>query len=217
MFRLLTVPAVSIGLVAGAVALSASGIAAAHAQDEIVVPHEFHAREAGSFVIKTTKELDSSQFQAMLTTACAIYGVDCSEEAAAIRKGAYYANQYTSSNNVSTSAWIDRHPGEEYYAKFAAPEGYTTCKAIIDVGHGSITGGSTFNGSIQRMPGPRNDGIGLYAVVPKNRPSGQWVSFVVWVDFVRVGTLGQHQCWPDRTTVFQCTGQNCSTHPGARM
>jgi hypothetical protein len=46
-----------------------------------------------------------------------------------------------------------------------------TLATLLAVGNGSITGESTFNGSIQRMPGPNADGIGLYVVVPKNRPS----------------------------------------------
>ena len=134
----------------------------------------------------------------------------------AIGEAAAYATPYVSNNEISTTAWIHRHPGEEYYAKFVAPSGYTTCKAVIDVGNGSITGGSTFNGGIQRMPGPNGDGIGLYAVVPKQRPSGQWASFRVDVVYVPHGTLEQHQCWPDGTLVWQCTGQDCHTYPGAR-
>jgi len=190
--------------------------AAASPGDVIVVPHEFRASEGGSFGGKTLSQLDSNEFKGALILACAFYGVDCSEAAVAIGEAAYYATPYINASDISTTAWIDRHPGEEYYAKFAAPPGYTTCKAVIDVGNGSITGPSTFNGSIQRMPGGNNDGIGLYAVVPKNRQSPQWVSFRVDVEFVRPGKLGEYGCWPDRTLVFQCTGQNCTTFPGAR-
>jgi hypothetical protein len=184
--------------------------------DAIVVPHEFSAGEPGGFFPKTLKEMSSQEFQAILTVACAYYGVDCSNAAAAIRAGAAYATPYIFQSDLHTTAFIDRHPGEAYYAKFAAPPGYTTCKALIDVGNGSITGGSTFNGSIQRMPGPLGDGIGLYAVVPQHRPTGQWVNFHVDIEFVRNGTLDQHACWPNNTVVWQCTGQNCSTYPGAR-
>ena len=186
------------------------------AQESVIVPHEFVAREGGGFLPKTIKEMSSDEFVAMLTVACAAYGVDCSQAAAGIAAGARYATPYVSTGEVSTTAWIDRHPGEEYYAKFAAPAGYTTCKAKIDVGNGSISGDSTFNGSIQRMPGPNADGIGLYAVVPKNRPAGQWVAFRVHVEFVPKGTEAG-RCWPDNTVVFQCTGQNCNTYPDARM
>jgi hypothetical protein len=181
------------------------------------VPHEFNAWEKGGFFVKTIKEIGTKEFVVLLEAACAAYGADCSAVAAEIAAGAHYATPYIATGNVSTTAWIDRHPGEEYFAKFAAPAGYTTCRAKIDIGNGSITGGSTFNGSIQRMPGPNADGIGLYAVVPKNRPTGQWVSFRVYVEFVLKGTESGSGCWPDNTVVFQCTGQNCVTYPGARM
>lgn len=187
------------------------------AQQSLIVPHEFVAWEAGGFIPKTIKEIGTPEFVAILSSVCAAYGGDCSESAAEIAGAAKYATPYVSQGNVRTTAWIDRHSGEEYYAKFAAPAGYTTCKAKIDVGRGSITGGATFNGSIQRMPGPNADGIGLYAVVPKNRPTGQWVQFQVYVEFVPKGTDLASRCWPDNTVVFQCTGQNCSTYPGARM
>jgi hypothetical protein len=190
--------------------------AASSSNDVIVVPHEFTAGEQDGFGINSIKEMGSNEFALMLTAACAAYGVDCSKVAAGIQQGAYYATQYISQPDLRTTALLDKHPGEAYYAKFVAPSGYTTCKAKIDIGNGSITGGSTFNGSIQRMPGPLGDGVGLYVVVPKNRPSGQWVSFRADVEFVRPGMLNQYQCWPDGTVVWQCTGQNCSTYPGAR-
>jgi hypothetical protein len=182
----------------------------------LVVPHEFRASENGSFGQKTLIQLNTNEFRTGLTAACLWFGYVCGGVAVAIGSAAAYATPYVSNNDVQTTAWVDWHRGEEYAAKFAAPSGYTTCRALIDVNNGSITGGATFNGSIQRMAGPNQDGIGLYAVVPKNRPSGQWVSFRVDVEFVPVGTVQQNKCWPDNTVVFQCTGQNCNTYPGAR-
>ena len=172
----------------------------------VVVPHEFVAWEQGGFLSKTIPQLNTPQFKAMLTASCAALAVDCSTVADAIARGAYYATPYVSNSNLQTTAWVDWHRGEEYAAKFAAPSGWTTCKAIIDVGHGSITGGATFNGSIQRMSGPNNDGIGLYVVVPKNRPSGQWVQFQVDVEFVpREQPI---------KTVAGPTIRSCSSAPG---
>jgi len=184
--------------------------------DVLVVPHEFRVSEQGGFATKTLPQLNTTEFRAGLIAACTYFGYVCGGIAVAIGNAATYATPYVSNNEVSTTAWIDRHPGEEWYAKFAAPSGYTTCKASIDVANGSITGGATFNGTIQRMSGANQDGVGLYAVVPKGRPSGQWVSFRVDVAFVPKGTTEQHQCWPDNTHVWQCTGQNCNTFPGAR-
>ncbi|WLA64699.1 hypothetical protein [Bradyrhizobium diazoefficiens] len=188
------------------------------AQDDLlIVPHEFIASERGGVLPKSIKEMGTPEFAAILAAACAAYGGDCSSSAAQLAAAARYATPYVSTGNVRTTAWIDRHPGEEYYAKFAAPDGYTTCKAKIDIGNGSITGGSTFNGSIQRMSGANADGIGLYAVVPKNRPSGQWVAFRVFVSFVPKSADVASRCWPNNAVVFQCTGQNCNTYSGARM
>jgi hypothetical protein len=181
-------------------------------QQTIVVPHEFQAWEAGGFVPKTLKEAGTNE---ALIGACDAFKIDCSSSAIA---SARYATPYVSTGNVQTTAYIDKHMGEEYYEKFVAPPGYTTCKAKIDVGNGSITGGSTFNGLIQRMTGANGDGVGLYAVVPKYRPSGQWVRFRVFVEFVPIGTsLDEAKCWPNNTPIFQCTGETCNTFPGARM
>ncbi|WFU26325.1 hypothetical protein QA649_08985 [Bradyrhizobium sp. CB1717] len=177
-------------------------------------PETFQAWEGGGFLLKTWKELGSQEAQALITAGCAAYGVDCSSQAAAIRAAAQQSRQYYRSGNVATTARIDRHPGEEYYAKFDSPNGYTICKAAIDIKNGSITGPSTFNGSIQRTG---EDGLGLYAVVPKNRPTGQWVRFNLVVRYVPAGTLQQYDCWPNNTLVVQCTGQNCNTYDGARI
>lgn len=122
-------------------------------------------------------------------------------------------NRLVQSGNYIGTARVDRHIGEEYYAKFDSPAGYTICKAVIDIGNGSITGGATFNGSIQRFG---EDGLGLYVVVPKNRTT-QWVRFNLVVEYVQKDSLDKYKCWPDKTVVFQCTGQNCSTYPGARL
>lgn len=202
-----------LGFVAAAVALVCPSPTMAQA---IVVPHEFVAWEAGGFLPKTIKEMGTPEFAAIVTTGCAVFEVDCHEVAGQIVSGARYATHYVARGDVRTTAWIDRHDGEAYYAKFAAPDKYTTCKAKIDVSNGSISSGSTFNGSIQRMSGQNNDGVGLYAVVPKNRPTGQWIQFRVFVEFVPKGS-NLSVCWPDNTLVFQCTGQNCSTYPDARL
>jgi hypothetical protein len=38
---------------------------------ELLVIHEFHVSEAGGFGLKTLKEMGSSEFQAIVTAACA--------------------------------------------------------------------------------------------------------------------------------------------------
>lgn len=205
-----------IGLAIGIACILGSAGDVQAASDVIVVPHEFRVSEQGGFATKTLPQLNTDEFRIGMTAACTYFGYVCGGIAIAIGSAAAYATPYVSNGEISTTAWVDRHPGEEWFAKFAAPDGYTTCKAAIDVGNGSITGGSTFNGTIQRMAGPKNDGVGLYAEVPNGHPSGQWASFRVDVIFVPKGTANQHQCWPDNTNVWQCTGQDCKTYPGAR-
>lgn len=192
------------------------GWQSASTRQAIVVSHEFVAWEAGGFFAKTIKEIGTPQFVAMLEAACLSFGDDCSSTASEIAAGAHYATPYIATGNVRTTAWIDSHNGEEYKAKFAAPNGYTTCRAKIDYGGGSISGGATFNGTIQRMSGQNQDGLGLYVEVPKNRPTGQWVKFRVFVEFVPKGT-DLSRCWPDNTVAFQCTGEHCNLYPGAQL
>ena len=200
-------------IIISALILLAGGFEASAQTASITQPETFEAWEGGGFVSKTWKELGTPEAAALITAACAAFGVDCSSGATAIADAAKQTNRFVQQTNYTGTARIDRHPGEEYYAKFDSPPGHTICKAVIDIGNGSITGGATFNGSIQRTG---EDGLGLYAVVPMNRPTGQWVRFNLVVEYVPTGTLDQYKCWPNNTLVFQCTGQNCPTYPGAR-
>jgi hypothetical protein len=170
----------------------------------------FQAWEGGGFL---QKKESGPPTPAIITRACVALG--CSTSAAAIADTAKQTNRLVQSGNYIGTARVVGHFGEEYHAEFDSPAGYTICKAVIDIGNGSITGGATFNGSIQRSPG--GDGLGLYAVVPQNRTTGQWVRFNLVVEYVQKDSLDKYECWPDRTVVFQCTGQNCSTYPGARL
>ena len=183
-------------------------------QGPVVAMESWDAWENGGFFHKTIKELGSDEVRYAITAVCALYGTNCSQQAAVFQQWSQQASRITNTGNAITTAWIDKHPGEEYYAKFLSPSGYTICKASVDVKNGSITGGATFNASIQRSPPSPQDGLGLYVVVPKNRPSGQWAKFNSVVTYVPVGALQQHGCWPDNLLVVQCTGNNCNTPPG---
>ncbi|MBR1071219.1 hypothetical protein [Bradyrhizobium liaoningense] len=180
-------------------------------QQAKIVKEEFFASEQGGFGIKLWKEAGSQEVQALITAACAAYGVDCSAAAAGFRTAMVESRNRISVGNYEGTARIDRHPGEEYYAKFDSPGGMTICKAGIDIINGSISGGATFNGTIQRTG---EDGLGLYVVVPKNRPEGQWVNFKLLVEYVPAGQLDNFGCWPNNTWVFQCAGpNNCKANP----
>jgi hypothetical protein len=192
-------------------------VAQAHAQAApIIRPESFEAWEGGGFISRTWKELAAPEATALIQSACAALGANCSSEAAALAKTARETTQLIERGNYRGTARIYSYVGEEYSGMFESPSpgGFTICKAVIDITNGSITSGATFNGTIQRRDAI--DGLGFYAVVPKNRPSGQWVRFNLIVQYVPSGTLEQYKCWPDRTVVFQCTGHNCTTYPGAR-
>jgi hypothetical protein len=163
----------------------------------VLVDEDFHAQEQGGTLIKTWKELGSPEAQAIITGTCAAFEVDCSQQAAAVRTAAVLSRKLIKTRNIITTARIDyrdgpyKTQGDDIYGKFDAWDGYTLCKAGIDIIRGSISPGSTFNGTIQRSG---EDGLGLYAVVPKNRTEGKWVSFRLATLYVPIGTLNQYGC-----------------------
>src|ERR1700720_166195 len=120
--------------------------------EELLVAHEFHVSEAGGFGAKTLKEMGSPEFQAIVTAACAAYGVDCSSAAGAIRKAAEIGSPIVgqAGSNVYITGNVTKHDGEEWAGTFRAPIGYEICGAWLDYGNMSITGESTFNTSILR-------------------------------------------------------------------
>jgi hypothetical protein len=178
--------------------------------EEMLVAHEFHVTEGGGVIDKTLKEMNSNEFQAALTVACAAYGVDCSGAATFIRKGAEIGGTLVGQigSDVFITGDVTNHQGEEWGGIFRAPVGWEICTAHNDYGKMSITGESTFNAVVIRTP--VDNGLGFYAVIPKNRPTRQWVEAYFVVKYVSAGTVGQNQCVPDRTSTWQCKGQNCN-------
>jgi hypothetical protein len=191
------------------VALLFASVASVRAE-ELLVAHEFHVSEAGGFGHKTLKEMGSREFQVIVTAACAAYGVNCSSAAGQIRKGAEIASKIVgqAGSNVYITGDVTRHEGEEWNGIFRAPVGYEICEAKLDYGRMSITGESTFNTSILRSP--TDNGLGFYAVIPKNRPSGQWVEAYFVVKYVKGGTVPQNNCAPSGTYPWLCKGQSCN-------
>ena len=115
---------------------------------------------------KTWKELGSKEAAAMITAACALLRSRFSNAADSISQIAKQTNRYVNYGNLVTTGRLLQHDGEEYRTEFTPPAGYSTCDARVDVHNGSITGGSTFNGSVRWN---KEDRVGVYAVVPKNR------------------------------------------------
>jgi hypothetical protein len=80
----------------------------------ILVAHEFHVTEGGGFINKTLKEMGSQEFQAIVTVACAAYGVDCSSAAGAIRKGAEVGSPIVgrAGGRVYITGTVTKHEGK---------------------------------------------------------------------------------------------------------
>jgi hypothetical protein len=183
----------------------------ANATEPIAVGHEFHITEGGGFAQKTIKEMGSKEFQAMVTAACALYGVDCSDAASTIRDGAQYITKVTgnASSSVYITGEVTRHDaGSEAWAGFfRTPQGYQICNAALDYGNMSITGPSTFNTTIYRG---HDNGLGFYAVVPKNRPTRQWIDAHFVIKYVPAGSVAQNSCMADGVHPWLCKGQSCN-------
>jgi hypothetical protein len=172
------------------------------AQESIVEPYLFSRGAPGSFLIKTGKELGSNEAAALITTACAAFGVNCAPAAKALQSG-------------SKAAY--RNDGETHVVIFDPPAGYEPCRARIDWNSASLTGETTFSGAIGNYSGELK--FGVNAVVPRHRPSGQWVHAMVFIQSVPKGTREQNGCWPTKTNFWLCRngGNNCSFYPGARL
>jgi hypothetical protein len=184
------------------------------AEEVMLVANEFHVTEGGGFIGKTLKEMGAPEFEALATAACAAFAfvADCSSAVDAIRKAAEIANP-AAGPNVYITGDVTKHAGEEWYGIFRAPVGYEICDARLDYGRLSITGPSTFNTSIVRTA--TDNGLGFYAVIPKNRSTRQWLDAYFVIKYVPSGTVGENKCAPTGSNPWLCKGQNCS--PLARL
>ena len=188
-------------------------------QEPFVVLHDFHISERGDFFAKTTKEMNSSEFQSIATAACAALGGECSDAAGKMRVAAGWLNEaYTSyGGNYTITGRVIRHDAgsEDWSGVFDTFQGYEVCNAALNYGQMSITG-PVFNVSIARagipIPagGPLYRGLVFSATVPKNRPSGQWVTATLAIRYVPAGTAAAYGCPPDGSHPWLCKGQDCS-------
>jgi hypothetical protein len=178
--------------------------ASANDPGPIATQVKFDISEKGGFWEHTIPQLGSKEMAAMITAACAVFEVDCSQEAVAATEA------------IKKLSASDKQEGEEHHGIIRAPVGYEICKAKADWKNASITGEVTFNTRIVRTP--NDNGLGYYAVVPKNRSSGQWVETMLYLEFVPAGKTGQYGCWATDTIPWLCKGQNCSqVYPGSRV
>ena len=168
------------------------------ADGPIAVTYRFEIVEQGGFHLETHNQMEPEK-RPPEATACAAFGGDCSE-AEAIKPIIVSHNQN----------------GEEHSGIIRAPVNYEICMAKIDWENAFIDGMSTFNTRIEREP--QNNGLGFYAVVPKNRPEGHSVKATFYLEFVPAGTTNQYSCWPTNVYPWLAKGaNNVQFYPGARL
>jgi hypothetical protein len=165
----------------------------------IILAHEVHIHEAGGFLIKTIKEAGSSQVEAAIEMACSALQSDCSTTA----KGARLAANAISDKSISEgknyyiTGKVFAQSGEEWHGVFGAPEGYEVCKAaLVNL---EKSAGSTFTTAVFVTPEVYPEGLHFYAVVPKNRPTPQYIDSVFSIYYVPTGTREQYACAPHKT------------------
>lgn len=162
--------------------------------------HEFHIHEAGGFLIKTLKELGTPEAVAIVSAACAAYGINCSKEAAEGGLASSYLSKKSTSigeNYYITGTFIKPHVGEEWWGIFNL-EGYEVCKATV-ISSDFKGGGSTFNAVVERGQylGGQYLGLLFYAEVPRNRKEPHSVDVVFSIYYVAEGTAAQYNCTED--------------------
>ncbi|MBV9968723.1 MAG: hypothetical protein JO228_01970 [Xanthobacteraceae bacterium] len=186
----------------------------ATAQDVKISVDEFHVTEGGSFGEVFLNNIGTNEFATIATAVCAAFEEDCSAEAAEVARGARSLHTLMTGTDFAISGHIDKQAGEEWWVMFLAPEGYSVCRATNSNGKMSITGPSTFNASIIRDR-PEHNGLGIYAVIPKNRDTRQWVDAYLSIMYVPAGTEAAHHCWPTNQVAWTCKGQDCHYIDGA--
>jgi hypothetical protein len=174
-----------------------------HAQENMsevqFVPHFISIHESGSFLGKTIHEMDTDEFRAGLSAACAALG--CSAELPAMA-AAIHVVAVSSGGDFATTGRIDKHQGEDWLIAFPAPPGYVTCSAAYDPNTISANHGDTTTGTVFRNPATGENWVGSYNEVPLHRPEGHWVNVNFVVKYVKAGTEGSHNCVPNGTRVW---------------
>jgi len=160
----------------------------------------FKVTEGGGFLTKTWKELGSQEAAQIITAACWAYGYDCSAEAEAVRQAAIESYRRFSRGKYRGTFRV-RQSGEEWRGQIVPPPGYRICKLYTPLRKASLTGGSTFNATING-----NYGVSVYAVIPKNRSTRQWANFVMVASFVPEEDYASYSCWAPRTAAVRCKG-----------
>jgi hypothetical protein len=175
------------------------------AEEALVVVNEFHVTESGRFGTKQlVRPLSLSEVTSVRTQACSQLNVDCGAISDTVQKSLIPST----GPNFYITGTITKHSGEEWYGLFRTPDGYEICDARLDLLRTNISGPSTFNTAIVRSPG--DNGLGFYAVIPKERSEPQWVDAYFAIKYVKAGTTNQNNCALTGSNPWLCKGQSCN-------
>jgi hypothetical protein len=167
--------------------------------EAIFTPHFIRINERGGFFEKSWSQLNTPEFKAGVSLACAALGCTPLVSTIIMSVGSI---PISSGEDYATSGRIDKQAGEEWWIAFPPPSSdYVTCSAAYDPKTISANRGDATSGTVFR--GPQEDWVGSYNEVPKHRPEGHWVSVDFVVKYVKRGTESANQCVPDRTPVWR--------------
>jgi hypothetical protein len=189
-------------------------ITTAQPRRPITIFHEFHVSEPGGETITPLKEMSEAEVRAMVVEGCAQLHHRCSTDLENIRPASKIPGMVIAEGErVYITGRVLRQQGEEWWGIYAAPKGYTACRAALS--KVSLAEGSVFDTTIKDHPPER--GLLFHAVISSgksNRPS--LVSAYFLVQYVPVGTEGRLGCMSDGVNPWRCTGpKNCKQVVGS--
>jgi hypothetical protein len=169
--------------------------------------YTFDVGEAGGFWIKTGKEFKTPEgkglVSAAISVACAAAGGDCTVQAA------------TAVEAIAATIRVTGG-GEEHKLFIDSPKDFQICKVWIDWNNMELDSESTFAAAIVRHDDA--NGLGIYAVIPKNRKEPH--SAIVPMQFLwyRANeSIAPYKCFPEgkdsdpefhQSLMINCKGKN---------
>lgn len=167
---------------------------------------EFHMATGGPFSVVTWRAYDPALTDIRVEAGCRALGLSCAVDGDQPANATRYLKRTIAIDNYLGTARISRQRGDRTYAKFAAPNGFTVCRAGIYLRDGVITPGATFAGAILRSG---QDGLAVYADLGPPSTSKRSIEFKLLVQYVAQQSPEAESCWPDGTIVFLCGAKGC--------
>lgn len=169
-----------------------------------IYEEEFHLWADRRFEIEGWREVEADAGDLAAAGGCQALGVDCSDTASGPAAAGRYLKRPIDSDAYRGTARLLRVRGTAYYARFAAPPGYSICRAGLYTRSGLLRGGAVFAGALQRSG---IDGLAVYADLGSGTDSA--AEFRLLILYAPVGSLQASRCWPDQTILFLCGAGTC--------